>query len=288
VGERAELRLENRSGTVVVRGEETRQARIEVVARIWAESDAEADDQLALIDKGIQHDGQRINVRAPALLRPTGLLFLFGRGPRIDYQIVVPHASEAWLASRSGRIEVARLTGPLNVEARSGRVAAADIASDTTIVSRSGSVETENIGGALSVESRSGGVKARRCAGNTTVISRSGTINLEDVRGTVRLDSRSGSITILGVGGGLHVRVQSGSIRYEGPVKDAFDIEAMSGSVLLAVDRDSVFLLDAEALSGTVTCDLPLRRSAPEGPSGAGGPQLRVRTHSGSIRIVPR
>jgi hypothetical protein len=263
-------------------------ARIEVVARIWAETDAEADDQLDLVEKGIQQDGQRINVRAPALLRPTGLLFLFGRGPRIDYQVTLPRASDASLASRSGRVEVAGVAGPLNVEARSGRVAAADIGSDAMIVSRSGSVEAENIGGTLSVESRSGGVKARRCAGNATIISRSGSIHLEDIGGSVRLDSRSGSVTALGIGGGLHARARSGSIRYEGPVRDAFDIEAMSGSVLLAVDRDSVFLLDAEALSGMVSCDFPLRRPAREGAGGPTGPTLRVRTHSGSIRIVPR
>jgi len=287
VGERVELRLENRSGAVSVGGEDTRQVAIEVTARLWAESEADADAQAEEIVRGILRDGHRIIIRAPALVWPGP--FFFGRGPRIDYRITSPRATAAHINSRSGRVEVENILGPLEVEARSGRVDTRGIGADTTIVSRSGSVQAENIAGCLAIDSRSGGVQVRRCERDVAVHSRSGSLRVEHVGGSLRADCRSGSLAIAGVGGALTVRARSGSLRYEGPVQGPFDLELMSGSAILAVDRESRFYLDAETMSGSVRSDLPLHRGSAGGPSrGGAGPRVRVRTRSGSIRIVPR
>src|SRR3989304_4467823 len=93
VGERVELQLENRSGAVSVRGEDTRQVAIEVTARLWAESEADADAQAEEIVRGILRDGHRIIIRAPALVWPGP--FFFGRGPRPDHPITPPPAPAA-------------------------------------------------------------------------------------------------------------------------------------------------------------------------------------------------
>ncbi len=289
VGEQAELFVENRSGTVAVRGEETRTVRVEVVARLWAESEAEADDLAELVARNIRQENKRVTIRAPALVRPGGFLFLFGRGPRIDYQVRAPGGTKAQITNRNGRIEVEDLKGPLHVEARNGRVAVNRIGKDTTITSRSGSVQADSIAGSLSIESRSGGVAVRQCEGDATVHSRSGTLQIEEVGGDLKIESRSGSISVLDVGGAVRVSARSGSVRYEGAVHGRFDIDVTSGSVRLAVDADKSFFLDAESTSGSVRSDLPLRRPpAGGGPSRAGGPTVRIRTLSGAIHIVPR
>jgi DUF4097 and DUF4098 domain-containing protein YvlB len=286
VGDRCDLRVDNRSGAVVVRGEERTTARIEVVARIWAETDAEADDQFVLIERGITQDGMRVNVRAPALLQPSGFMFLFGRGSRIDYQITVPRATLAEIDNRSGRIEVESIMGPLDVQSRSGSVAASEIGGAVTIVARSGSVRAERIDGVLSIESRSGRLQVRGCRGAATVTSRSGSAQIEDIGGDLRVDSRSGSYQISHVQGALHVRSMSGSVRYDGPISGNFDIDVMSGSVAVAVDPASVFFLDAETMSGSVSSDLPVRDH--DKGAAADGPTLRVRTKSGSVAIRRR
>lgn len=289
VGERAELQVENRSGTVSVRGEETQQVCIEVVARLWAEDEQEADDQADLIARGMRQEGPRVTVRAPSLLRPPGLLSLFGRGPRIDYQITTPQTTSARIASRSGRVDAANLAGPLEIDAKSGRVAVSDIGAGATIVSRSGTVQAEAIAGPLAIESRSGKVRVRGCGSDAQLRSRSGSVQVEEVRGALDIEGRSGSISVSDVLGGLSIKTRSGSVRYQGPVQGTFDIAVTSGAVLLAVDADSNFYLDAETMSGSVYSDMPLRRTPAGGPSSAeAGPTLRVRTRSGSIRIVPR
>ena len=248
-GDKAELAIDNRAGMVTVRGEDTKRVRVEVVARLWAESEDEADDQMELVAHGIRQEGKRVIVRAPALPQ-SSLFMLFGRGTRIEYQVTAPRSSTGTLLSRSGRVEIENLAGPLSVEARSGRVTVREIRGDTRIVSRSGSVQAESIAGSLAVESRSGSVRVSDCAGSATVASR------------------------------------SGAVRYEGAVRGDFDINVRSGSVRLSVDPDSSFFLDAESAHGTVRSDLHLRRGG--GAARTGGPTVRIRTRSGSIHIGPR
>jgi DUF4097 and DUF4098 domain-containing protein YvlB len=285
VGERAVIDVENRSGHVSVRGEETTRARVEVLARLWAETDREADDQFELVERGVRQEGDRIVVRAPALLRPTGFLGLLTRGPRIDYQLTVPRATGGQITNRSGPTEATSISGPLRIESSSGRTSVSRIDKDTTIISRSGSVQADAIGGALVIESRSGSVRVRDCKGSLSIDSRSGTQQIEGVGGDARVHSRSGSLAIVDVGGALSVQSRSGAVRYEGGIRAPFDFDITSGSVQIALDPDSVFFLDAEAASGSARSEFTVR----SGDAAArDGPTLRVRTLSGSILIVPR
>jgi len=266
VGDTAELSVESRSGTVAIRGDGGNNVRVEVVARLWADDDDEADDQAELIRRGISQDGQRVYVKAPSLLRPKPILFFGHGGPRVDYQITVPKKTAARIDSRSGRVEVSDMVGPLGVQSRSGKTAVRGVERDVQVVSRSGSVLAESIGGTLDAESRSGSIRAKGCAGDATLHARSGSLTIEDVRGRLKAGTRSGSV------------------RYEGPVLGSFDIDVTSGSVRLSLDPESRFFLDAEAVSGSVTSDFRVR----EGSGGApreGVPTLRIRTASGSIYI---
>ena len=286
-GDRLELEVETRAGSLTVRGEDTQRARVEVVARLWADDAAEADAQADLIERGITHGGRRLTIKAPTLLR-AGPFLLFGRGPRIDYQVTVPRATEATITNRSGRVEVERLTGPLSLESRSGRVSVREIDADVKIASRSGSVQVEAIAGALSLESRSGAVRIRGCDQDADVVVRSGAVQVEDVGGDLKLDSRSGVVGISEVRGGVAVRAASGSVRYGGPVGGPFDIDVTSGSVRLLADPDSRFFLDAESAHGSVQSDLPLRRDSQRGGAVEAGPTVRIRTRSGSIHVGVR
>jgi hypothetical protein len=266
-GDTLTLRVENRSGTVNIHGEDAGRARVEVVARLFAETEEEADDQLALIERGVRYENRKLSIRAPALVAPS-IFMIFGRGPRIDYQVTVPRATTGSILSRSGRVEIERLAGPIEVEARSGRVSLRDIRENVIAVSRSGVVQAEEIGGSIHVESRSGSVRVSGCKGDATIESRSGMTQVENV------------------GGALKVETRSGAVRYEGAIKADVQINVTSGSVRLAVDPNSVFFLDAESAHGGVRSDMPLRRGGGSAPRN--GATVRIRTRSGSIHILPR
>ena len=268
VGDRTRLTLESQSGTVAVRGDGGRTVRVEVVARLWAEDDAEADDQAELIRRAIRHEGDKVTVRAPALLRPRPFLFFGHSRPRVDYQITVPTNTEVKIESRSGLIEVEAIAGPLRIDSRSGKVSVREVTSDVEIRSRSGAVHAESSGGSLDVESRSGSMRIKGCGGDAS------------------LETRSGSLTIENGGGRLKAGIRSGSLKYDGGVHGSFDIDVTSGSVRLSLDPDSRFFLDAEAISGSVTSDLHLREDGIGGRPPKNAPKVRIRTVSGSIHIA--
>ena len=94
--------------------------------------------------------------------------------------------------------------------------------------------------------------------------------------------------TLQDIGGAVTAHTSSGSFRYSGAVRGPFDVKVVSGSVHLAVDPESRFYLDAEAVSGTVQSDLSLRRDHEGGAAPERGPKVFIRTVSGTIRIVPR
>jgi hypothetical protein len=285
VGGRLELSMDNRSGAISVRGEETNAVRLEVIAHLWAEDEDEADDQLDLIARGIRHEGQRLTIRAPALLRPKPFLF-FGRGPQIEYQLVVPRTCKASITSRSGRVEVESISGPVELVARSGRASAREIGGDVQVNASSGSTQLEAIGGDVTIESRSGGVRVTGCKGRCSIKARSGSLQLENTGGDLEIDTRSGSTSITNASGALKMTANSGSVRYDGPVRGSISIEVWSGSIRLTVDMDSVFFLDAESSSGSVRSDLPMRNKSSAPPADA--PKVRLRTRSGGIVIGPR
>ena len=288
VGEQCELAVDSRSGTVSVRGDDTTRARIEVVARLWADDDAEADDQLEMIKRGVKLEGKTVSIRAPTLLRPRPFI-IFGMGPRIDYQVTVPRRTKANIASRSGRVEVESIGGPVEVVSRSGRVSISDIARDVTIESRSGSVQARSIAGALEIESRSGSVRVEGVGKDLRMRSRSGSIQIEQVRGAVEVATRSGGISVIEAGSSVKLSTHAGAVRYEGAVRGDFDIDVTAGAVRLAVDPESVFFLDAESSHGAVRSDLEMRTNARTAPvAREDAPTVRIRARAGAIHLVPR
>ncbi len=151
----------------------------------------------------------------------------------------------------------------------------------------------------VEIETRTGNVEARSVRGNLSAHTRTGKVAVEDVTGDVILRSRTSTIRVARVGGLLQcttrVRVQespgafelkpgTGRVEYAGLVANPGSIEARNGSIRLAVAPDSAFFVDALAKHGRVSSELDVREM--QEPS-EGAPTIRLRTETGSIRIVP-
>lgn len=286
-GDKAVLHVESRSGSVLVEPHAAPSINVEAVIRIWSEHGADAEDAAAFVERGMSQDDQRrVIVRAPSLPQSEGWAFWGKRGARIDYLIRVPVKTAVRVLSRSGRVDVARTEGRLHVESGSGRVQIADVAGDVEVVSRSGNVTLERIKGAVTVEARSGRIDVRGIRGKLALQSRSGSMELRDIGGDLEARAHTGSITIEGAHGGVYARAQTGALRFSGKVEGDVALSAHTGSVLMAVDPVLPFFLDAESETGSVRSDLPPRRGAAAPDAADGGHKVRLRTHTGSIRIT--
>lgn len=282
-GDKAVLHLESRSGSVIVEGRESDRVIIDAVVRVWTDLSVEADDAAALVSQAIEQDAHRVIVRMPSLPKREGWGVLFGHGSSVDYHVRVPMRTAARVLSKSGSVQITHLQGVVHSEAMSGKLGVDDITGDVTALSKSGSLLIERVTGRVGVDSRSGKVAVNHIRGDVEIDARSGTVEVLDIEGGLSIVSRSGSVSIDDVRGRMNVKSRAGSTRYRGKVLGDVEMEALAGSITMAVDPDFPFFVDAESYGGSVRSDLPPRRNG-AGPA-AGGPKVRLRTRAGSIRL---
>jgi hypothetical protein len=298
-GAAVRLEYDGRAGNLLLEGADTDRMTVQIVAHVNEESAAAADAALQRIVDGIRHSGEVVAIRVPQL-ETAGPWFLFSRGVRVDYAITTPRRTACQIASRSGRVEVARIDGPVEISQRSGRTSVREISAGVQVAGRSGALEADAIGGNLSAEtasgrvtartiggdaqiqSASGGVRIEQVAGNLAVQSASGRVEAKEIGGNARLGSASGRLSLAHVGGAARLKSVSGAVRYQGAVRGETEIDTVSGGIDLEVDPRQVFYLDAETRSGSIRSDLtPRQGGAP--PQGA--PTVRLRSVSGSIHV---
>jgi hypothetical protein len=300
VGEQLTLTIDSRSGNILVDGRDVDTVTIEIVARLYEETAEAADAAMDRLLAGIQGNGDRLVIHAPDLTRSHGWLG-FGRGPRVDYEIVVPRQTMCRINGRNGQVEVGSIAGPLDIDQRAGRVTVRGIERDARIDSRSGAVEVMDVGGSVTVAARSGRAYVRAAGVDVTVNCHSGAVEVERVGGRLDARSHSGRVTATDVGGDAtlfsqsgpillengrgrtKLRTTSGQIGFRGAVLGDLEAQSTSGAIRLEVDPDHPFFVEAESVSGSVRSEIPPRR---EGPPAASAPRVRLRTVSGSIKLT--
>lgn len=181
---------------------------------------------------------------------------------------------------------------PVTATTGSGRIAVSGVTRGAVVRAGSGRIELENITGVVEGQTGSGSIRASGIAGAFTADTGSGSVVLDQTaRGDVRASAGSGSLTLQGVDGALRARTGSGSIAIAGTPTGAWEVETGSGSIRLDLPDEAAFDLAARSGSGGVSTTHPVtisgrvRRNELIGQANGGGPQLQVRTGSGSISI---
>jgi DUF4097 and DUF4098 domain-containing protein YvlB len=150
---------------------------------------------------------------------------------------------------------------------------------ESVIQSDSGSIRLGAMqGDTLTVKSDSGSIKLDSYAGSSlSIASDSGSIHTGTVRADLKASTDSGSITIGQLTGASEVKSDSGSIRIVKDDETGADISNDSGSVRITIPASYSGSYDLKSDSGSI------RHPDPVGTSGE---LIKVRTDSGSIRIV--
>lgn len=284
-GEKAAVQVESRSGSVSVEAQDGTAVRVEAIVHVWSDQAADADSAAALVAQAMEHDQHRVILRAPAVPEPEGWSLWGGkRGSRIDYNVRVPLHTAVRVLSRSGRVHVARTEGRVHIESQSGRCSVAGVIGDVMLVSRSGSISLDAVRGDVAAETRSGRAEVRDVTGCVMIKVRSGVVDARNISGDLKIDGHTGLIQIAHVGGCVYAATHTGLIRYEGKVLGEMELKAHTGSIHLSVDPAHLFFIDAESQIGNVRSDLEPRRGGGSATA-PDGPKVRLRTHTGSIRI---
>jgi hypothetical protein len=261
-GLNAALRVENRNGLISVRSHDRPEVVINVTAELYAGSSADADFDVERIQRAIVASDERVEIITPELRGPE--LMFFGRGSKVDYEILAPAACSLNASSRNGRVDVERVRGPVDVRSRNGGVSVDQV--------------TERVW----VEAGNGRVVVRRAGGEVVVSGHNGSVSLEQVSGRLSVGSTNGTVEIRDAHSSIKASSTNGGIRYRGPVQGDFEMSTTNGGIRLSIPAASRFEVDAESRHGSVSSDLPVRGAPPEGGP---LPRVRLRTTNGSIRL---
>jgi len=157
--------------------------------------------------------------------------------------------------------------------------------------SGSGNITDDGVGANAKLSTGSGSIQATGLKGDFTLGTGSGNIDAEQVSpGDVKANTGSGSIELKNVHGGLHAGTGSGHVKVEGAPTASWLIHTGSGSVELWTENAGL-KLDASTGSGGIHTDREISSQGSmdhhhlKGTIGGGGPEVRVETGSGSIKV---
>jgi DUF4097 and DUF4098 domain-containing protein YvlB len=155
----------------------------------------------------------------------------------------------------------------------------------------SGNIVDDGVGQNTKLETGSGNIHATGIKGGFSVGTGSGAIFADQaIAGDVKAETGSGSIELHHIRGAIKGHTGSGSIKIDGAPTSSWKLEAGSGSIEIWTSNAS-FDLDAETGSGSIHSDRAVAVQSAEGKHhisgkiGSGGPQIRIETGSGSIRV---
>jgi hypothetical protein len=156
-----------------------------------------------------------------------------------------------------------------------------------------GAVTIEGITGAVRAVTHNAAVTAKGITGNVVAVTHNGRINVTSEGDRLHAETHNGGIAVTFTGSEVNLGTHNGAINADlqdcGAVKG--DIETHNGGVRLVVGENTSADLNCETHNGGIQCDPPIQVSRVSkrrltGRLGAGGGQLEISTHNGSVRIT--
>ena len=157
--------------------------------------------------------------------------------------------------------------------------------------SGSGNITDEGVGQGAKLDTGSGNIVATGLEGGFKAETGSGNVAIDGTGdGDAKAETGSGNIDVKGVHGALQAETGSGDIKAAGTPSSPWKLETGSGNVEFS-PGNAPLTLDASTGSGGITSDRPMALDTSSdghrmrGPLNGGGPEVRIETGSGGIRI---
>lgn len=247
--------VDNRNGTVTItRGDENK-----VV--VHAIKRAATDDLLGRLNVGIHQDGNRVTIETSGDTF-NGFVFFGHNRMAVDYQIQVPARADLGpVRSGNGHIDVAGITGRLDLTTSNGVITARDV---------------------------DGPVAAQTSNGRVAVIGGRGALQLSSSNGTVEVQNVQAS--------GIDLHTSNGRITFNGSLAPGSKnrVETSNGTATLTLPPESALSIDLRAGNGSVNVGFPVtaapnvenKRNAVQGVINRPDAALVMRTGNGSITLT--
>ncbi len=193
--------------------------------------------------------------------------------PRVWVKVRVPEKYSIEVQTGGGSIEIDELGGTAVVKTNGGRI---------ELDGAEGPVELTTSGGSIHADDVRGDLSARTSGGE---------IKISDVTGRVEAHTSGGTIQIHDIGGPVLARTSGGNISVRFSAAPEGDLETSGGSIEAEFDAGSRLTLEAETSGGRVRLEDDLEITGTistnrvKGSINGGGPNLRLKTSGGNVRV---
>ena len=211
---------------------------------------------------------------------------------RPSFRLTVPHEHDLSLRTAGGNVAISDLDGELSARTSGGSIATGEVSGAVQVETSGGSITVARAGGTVEATTSGGSIALGAVAGNVEARSSGGGIRIEEATGQVVARTSGGSIAI-GAHGRIEARTSGGSIQatFHAPPDGDSRLRTSGGGIEVQLPDGIGFDIDAKTSGGRVVANLPvtvrgtIEKSALRGTTGGGGPELRLRTSGGSIRL---
>lgn len=266
-------------------------ARVSIVR--GGDSDADIRDDF---DVAFHQSGDRvqvtIRVRDRSFWRRT---WHERRHLRVD--VDVPREFDADVKTSGGDLRVSRLSGEMKVRTSGGDIRFRDVDGPIRGKTSGGDIRLDRTSGPADVETSGGDIELGSIGGEVTARTSGGDISVRRARAAVQVETTGGDIVIREAAEGVQAKTSGGSVRADlSTLTRDSSLTTSGGSITLRVPEDAAFSIDAKTSGGNVAIDeaftLTSRgtnsKNQVTGIINGGGPDLRLHTSGGTIRIEPR
>jgi hypothetical protein len=270
------LKVKTAGGDIKVVTGPGNDVKVTATERIYADTDAKADELLKDLDLTIEQQGD--NVTAIAKYEKQ-MGWHFGNWPpvNVSFTVVVPSHYNVDLNTSGGDIALESINGRARLRTSGGNL---------KIERVDGEVDGGTSGGDITLREGTASVKLSTSGGN---------IHVDRAGGEADLSSSGGDIIINSVRGRLTASTSGGDVKanIDGALKGDCKLTTSGGEVVVSVDKTAAFDLKAHTSGGDVdaagiTISIEkggLRRSSLAGKVNGGGPELYLGSSGGDIRI---
>jgi DUF4097 and DUF4098 domain-containing protein YvlB len=248
-------RIEVVSGSVRVRADD----RHDIVVTVRPRNERSSADVAAAEQTLVTFSAGELLVRSTS--RPR--LLLFGSGPEIEVDVVLPAGSSVDARTTAGEITCAGRLGAVDVESKHG-----DLRLDRA--------------GSLRARTSSGDISAAAVEGETDATTSYGNVRVGEAAGPTRLETGYGDVTVDRALGSLTGSTKYGQVRVGEAVRGSLVLETAYGEVEAGVREGTAAWLDVHSGSGRIRNLL----AETQGPEGADETvEIHARTSYGDILI---
>lgn len=289
------LALTNGNGNVTIRGGAGPTVKLSVTEELSIKakvSEAEARKLLDSIRIVIAPEGHTLGVRAAVPRLPANV-----KSAAVNYEIQLPTAMQVETRTGNGSVAISGLGGAVRAQAGNGELKFTNLLGRLDVKGGNGQITARNVAGPVEITNGNGEVQCVH-TGTLKAHTGNGTLEAAEIAGDVTLRGGNGEIKCREINGNISLEGQTGAARITQSLVlekvRRIDAHKSTGEIVLTLNPAQPFTLEARCGTGSIDSDFPIRiegRGASKragGQIGQGGPQIRLQTSTGSIRILKK